>query len=603
MPSPTVENVPVATAFSAEVAPALPTPPPDPTTMVADPSVLRRLQEGGFDAGTMLYGQPARSTAELAQHVEYGVLRDAITADLAADHRADPQAGVGMKFAHRQFDVRWLASEQTRFELIGVVNRIDRKPFASPYCGEVRFVYRLSYRTETKTGPVESRLPMTLNVVSYAAASGPDLCRDVARAWLRPASVHDPEAEAAWLVGNDGPLSSGWMARHVAKSVEVNFQSVRWPSTVRPSMAGHAEYVLRVFHRGELSPFLFPAPLENTIDVARVSKDRALSEGLHDFLASPDTLAAIDAGVVLVPEKYLATRAVSVSPHGLARLANRPFASVLDRTKLASLPLSRYSTLQSPAGLLRRLDALSCPGCHQSRSIAGFHLLGVEPETDRVDALEVPMSPHLHGDLERRTAYLDALARGVQPSERRPPAERGAHDDGEGARCGLGDPGFTAWTCAAGLHCVRASDPEVGVCEPAEGPSVGDACEVGAITPAANPHRDTMALSRPAACTGGRVCEANGVGFPDGMCAGGCDALPASAACGGIPLLTEFNGCLGKGTSFEKCITDNTRPGALRACSFHVPCRDDYVCARSPTGGVCMPPYFLFQLRVDGHAI
>jgi hypothetical protein len=60
--------------------------------------------------------------------------------------------------------------------------------------------------------------------------------------------------------------------------------------------------------------------------------------------------------------------------------------------------------------------------------------------------------------------------------------------------------------------------------------------------------------------------------------------------------------------SFERCIGDNTRAGALRACGFHTPCRDDYVCARIAKGdehggGVCMPPYFLFQLRVDGHPI
>lgn len=31
--------------------------------------------------------------------------------------------------------------------------------------------------------------------------------------------------------------------------------------------------------------------------------------------------------------------------------------------------------------------------------------------------------------------------------------------------------------------------------------------------------------------------------------------------------------------------------------------RDDYICARTPDGnGACIPPYFLFQLRVDGHA-
>jgi hypothetical protein len=232
-------------------------------------------------------------------------------------------------------------------------------------------------------------------------------------------------------------------------------------------------------------------------------------------------------------------------------------------------------------------------------------LLGVESASDRVDALEVPMSPHLHADLERRRAYITAVASGATPDEARPFAERGAHDDGEGARCGLGDPGLAAWKCAAGYECAFASDPDVGACVPGSGPGVGDACEVGSIAPSMNGHADTMSLRPPAACAGGRVCEANSVGFPDGMCAGGCEALPAGATCGGIPLLVEFNACLAAGTSFERCIADNTRPGALRACSFHVPCRDDYVCARSPSGsgGVCMPPYFLFQLRIDGHPL
>jgi hypothetical protein len=213
------------------------------------------------------------------------------------------------------------------------------------------------------------------------------------------------------------------------------------------------------------------------------------------------------------------------------------------------------------------------------------------------------MSPHLHADIERRRAYVLAVANGAEPDERRPPAERGVHDDGEGARCGLGDPGFSPWTCAAGLVCTRESDAEVGVCTKASGPSVGDACESGVISPNMDGRADGMRLGAKAACEGGRVCEANAVGFPDGMCAGGCDSLPPGATCGGIPLLAEFNACLAAGTTFERCIADNTRPGALHTCSFHVPCRDDYVCARASRGGVCMPPYFLFQLRVDGHPI
>lgn len=604
--APAATTIPVTPAPRAEAAPstpvaASPAPPPEPTTIVADPDVLSRLEADGFDAGTMVVGERASTTAELALHAQYRTLRDAVAADLAEDRRADPRAGVGMRFAHRQFDVRWLDSDKMRFVLIGVVDRLDRKVFAPEHCGEVRFVYRLAYATATPAGVVESRLPMTVNVVSFMPAA--TSCKDVARAWLRPPSAKDPAAQAAWLTGSDGPLSAARRAAFVPKSVELNFQSIRWPSTVRPSMAGHAEYVQRVFHRLDGAPYFAPSALENTVDAKRLAKDAALARDLTSFLSEPDTLRAIDAGTVLVPERFLTTRSVSVTPHGLARRANRPYGAVLDPAKLARASLSRYETIGSSAALLRRLDELSCPGCHQARSIAGFHLLGVEAASDRVDALEVPMSPHLHADLERRRAYVLAVANGVEPDERRPPAERGAHDDGEGARCGLGDPGFARWTCTAGLVCTRESDADVGVCTKTTGPSVGDACESGVISPNVDGRADAMRLGARAACEGGRVCEANAVGFPDGMCAGGCDALPPGATCGGIPLLTEFNACLAAGTSFERCIADHTRPGALHTCSFHVPCRDDYVCARTPQGGVCMPPYFLFQLRVDGHPI
>ena len=43
----------------------------------------------------------------------------------------------------------------------------------------------------------------------------------------------------------------------------------------------------------------------------------------------------------------------------------------------------------------------------------------------------------------------------------------------------------------------------------------------------------------------------------------------------------------------------------LRACSRSAPCRDDYICAGTadPEKGACIPPYFVFQFRVDGHPI
>src|SRR6185369_13188172 len=91
-----------------------------------------------------------------------------------------------------------------------------------------------------------------------------------------------------------------------------------------------------------------------------------------------DNISAIDKGTALVPTKFLAKKAISVGPSGLARLANRPFGRLFpDAGKaFADLGLSNTKQLGSPAALVRRLDTMTCQGCHQARGIAGFHLLG-----------------------------------------------------------------------------------------------------------------------------------------------------------------------------------------------------------------------------------
>jgi hypothetical protein len=72
--------------------------------------------------------------------------------------------------------------------------------------------------------------------------------------------------------------------------------------------------------------------------------------------------------------------------------------------------------------------------------------------------------------------------------------------------------------------------------------------------------------------------------------------------CGSIAILQTFNGCLAARRPFAQCLRDNVRPARLKACGPDGPCRDDFICARTLTGqGACIPPYFLFQLRVDGH--
>jgi hypothetical protein len=63
-----------------------------------------------------------------------------------------------------------------------------------------------------------------------------------------------------------------------------------------------------------------------------------------------------------------------------------------------------------------------------------------------------------------------------------------------------------------------------------------------------------------------------------------------------------FNECLFANKPFTQCLRNHTSPISMRACDENTPCRDDFICAAGKDGkGSCIPPYFLFQLRLDGH--
>lgn len=570
-----------------------------PLLALTDQTALLELERLGFGFQRFVLGASGDTRDNAAGYLESARYRELVTVlerELLRIRTADRASGVGMRYAHRVFDARWLRAQAFRFELVGVVNRIDRRAFAPDTCGELRLIYRLAYDHAIDGQHVRSRVPLTLNVVRWLPAN--PSCADQARRWLVRAT--DGPALAQELTTAPGPLSEPVLRETVAKSIEVDLQSVRWPATVRPNMTGHAEYLLKVFRvhadRWEESA------LENTPDVTLLRARPGLRAELWQWLHTPEALRATDAGTVVVPEKFLAKRAVSVAPHGLARLANRPYTELFSTAAPPSASeLPEYASLASQEGLLRRLDGLTCMGCHQSKSLAGFHLLGEDAADQEVDALAVPFSPHFSDDLQRRTNYVTRLLSGDATTEARPPAER-AGKGGYGAHCGL-DASFAEWTCASDYTCKRLHDAKVGQCMPVNA-EVGDVCETGTVRPAANPHRDLVHLDRPSDCGPARRCERSAVGFPGGMCSGGCSNLTGEAVCGGIALLTEFNQCLARGLPFETCVQEQTRPGALRACSTNAACRDDYVCARMPDGvGACIPPYFLFQLRVDGHSL
>jgi hypothetical protein len=375
-------------------------------------------------------------------------------------------------------------------------------------------------------------------------------------------------------------------------------------------MGGYAEYVLRVFRPTPDGAVV--APLENTprTDLAAADVDE-LKTWIREHLPQ------IDDGTAIVPDKFLAAQATSVAPEGLARTSERAFGQLFPDPNAAfgDLDFSSSVQIKSTAALMRRLDTMTCHGCHQARSVAGFHFLGEERDpTTRVNALTVGHSPHLGDELAWRRGALEAMAAGKPIPAPRPFAERGTTAGGYGTHCGLGDPGFASWTCDAGLSCVAVHGGNVGMCLPPSGP-VGDICETSVPTSNPDPHHDHIASQQSLACGDpGARCEPVSQGFPDGMCRTDCadadvgrvtSGSSGDAICGLVPSATGLSDCLAAHRPFQDCLGEQNTPTALRTCDRTHPCRDDYACARVTNGpadtGACMPPYFSFQVRVDGH--
>lgn len=571
----------VALALTLTLALAAPTiHAAQPVLLVTSPAALQAAEKSGAGFSHWVGDAPASpdglaTNEALMRSPAWRAIAEPIGQSLAGIQRRDRQAGVGIsKYPHRLFDARWLASPDAWFELVGVANRMDRRPFQNGACGETRLVYRLAYRTAA----MQSRLPMTVNVELRGDAPDTDgSCASSARRWQPPQAPITDAALGHWLVSADGPLAPQRLAPARISQITTNLQSVRWPSAVRPDLGGHAEYMLRAFRWNAGARRFDVAPLENTPDVARLKADAPLRKELQQWIQQPANLRALDEATLQIPEKFLATEATSVAPRGLERLANQPFAQVFATGEWRAVEDSR--TLKSPQAVLRRLDDLSCAGCHQSRAVAGFHLLGVDRRgASRTftpgNALAVPHSPHVQDELARRATYVQASLSTARPDPFRPLAEPG-------------EPG------------TQNAAPEKA--------TVGARCEPTRITPSANPWLDRAQKLPRIACEGAAsVCETTSVGFPGGMCSGPCNPNDKNGTCGGIAILSDFNSCLAAKKPFGECLAKHTRPGNLRNCSAEQACRDDYICAQAegrPEGnGACIPPYFLFQMRVDGHS-
>jgi hypothetical protein len=564
-----------------------------PHSLVAEPTTLLALEARGFTLNRVL-GAPGVSTKELTESRAYADLLSTLTADL---QELDARPGIGGEQAmNHPFKASWLSDDDARFELVGVVPRLDRA-FAEPgTCGEIRLVYRLAL---TRKGRPGTRLPMTLSVLMIVHGDS-STCKEVTTGFLNL-----PDRGQARVAA----LASILTRRTASpRRIEVNVQNLHGPS-VRKDSDDHAEYLLRSF---DVTPRgLSPHPLLNT-----PREDLGPDEKKALLAVVKQRFAEIDQGTFVMPESFAARRAISVAPRGLARKRNRVFQALLGegaQKELEALPYASAKLVKSPAALLRRLDEGTCQGCHESRSVAGFHLLGEERTADTFNTLAVGRSNHLEEELPWRERFLEAVAQGAVYIEPRPFAERATPSGGYGARCGMGDPGFAALGCAPGLACKDFIKDELGACTHAGENREGDACERATVTHGAGPDGDSTTPDAKEPCTihGALVpsdaCSPNAYGFPGGMCSDACDELgqvTGDAICAPLPAAGYESDCFATDVPIETCIKTHLAKRRVRACDEKHACRDDFACVRVPNApagtGACVPPYFVFQARVDG---
>lgn len=707
-------TIALAAAFLARAVAAEPV-----TVNVLDVPTLNTLEGTGFSLSEQLGGARATTTSELyAGNALYRSLADTIGRPLAHDARTDqlPQVipqGMGdvpemvrllrnfedkgkrsandtkggyfirtlsnnsqypYTIEHdgdepRHFDTRWLASPYGQMKLIGIVNRMDRADFDPASCGEVRFIYRLSYRTATSG----SSLPFFLNVVRVYPKL-PD-CAPFARRWLGPVSA--------------ASLKNGVLRDLAFKQIELNFQSLRFTSGYMHDFGGQAMYMQRIF-RAQAGR-LVPVALENTPDVFAVERNPALLTRFVDYLRQGDRLAKLDNGTLVVDfdPAFLSKFAVSWSTLGRARVANKPYTRLLEgkRALLNSIDISGLKYIKSHDALVERLNNLTCMGCHQTSGTAGFHLLGHADDkfSHHFNRQQLPLSPHAYAEAARRTAYVEALAAGRQPNRFRPHSAFPAAVWTAGATA----PSFKKATvgelcttsafytgapdCVSGAVCQRTVTSRTqnvlfGECVVSGGrrASSGDVCWKGEVLdvagvpqnrgplPAFNLYafQDKWAFGGSAYSRGemnGLRCVLPQSGAPLGRASRACsvaeenfiDVNPALRVPRELCANQGGNGfdlCAASGNS-GACLESRVVRGMLDTCSPRRTCREDYICQKFPDYdkisardygnlrdgkpvnrsspdkingrairalqtaevGFCVPTYFLFNMRADGH--
>lgn len=479
-------------------------------TVITDPDLLRKLDQNNTLTISRLLSPERNADVPLTTDLMFASLPQLKEIPPAIDAEFDryiaqysatyptETIGVGEGFDVQLFDRANLKSRDTRFVLAGIVNRMDRAYVSEESCGEIRLIYRLARFDGGPNGDkTATRLPMTLNLVMKARDARqtdgngrPVTCAEIARRWL-------DNGDWQGLIGSRFSPHDAMLDR-----IETNIQL-----SVAPKSALHdfrSDYLLKVFKYDATTKTFEESTLENQVDRDRILADDALRRDFKAWLLAPDHLREFDRGTVLIPEKFLARAAVVPTPAGLDASALQPefgmmqgegkaegkgdpvFTDndVVSALKQAAARGIDMQNVRSVAGFQRRLNDVTCAGCHQTRGIGGFHFPGVDWLADRPsNSAIVPASPHFFGDQLRRRDILAAFASGKRADFSRGfasrPQTRGGRElagteyqDGWGAHCSLQDAGsgtpdksFTSWSCASGLTCqAAAASRRIGMC-------------------------------------------------------------------------------------------------------------------------------------------
>jgi len=474
---------------------------------ITEPGVLRTLDRS-YGIGQMVPGGGAAeiSNKDLFLLPAMQPVLATINADLGDEAKRPGEPG-------SLFDTKYLTTGYARFVLAGIVNRMDRAwAYAdAASCGEIRFIYRLVYHVELTKLPgrfVDSYLPMTFNLVLRTRDPGDSICcADLAKRWLR---MGDKSVTVESIMDRkEGPLVYA-DPTHVDR-LELNMQSERWgaSATGKKDFGGRADYILRVFKFDAAKAAFAPQRMENEVDRDRLldPDNAALLGSLKTFLLDLINIEALDKGTIKIPDKYLALRGLSVAPGGAVRSANRILSDILNGADpdvgiavAKAAAKFKLVNIRSAYGFQRRLDDISCSGCHQTHSAAGFHFMGIDwSQIHPNNTTQIAGSPHFFGDMPRRRDIVGAFAAGRRPDCTRGFAARplGRHAqelkgtglyDGWGGHCYRGDDAsFTTWhSCSSGLTCKEfqqsAATRGFGLCLPKGRLEVGDPVEVGTIT-------------------------------------------------------------------------------------------------------------------------